>query len=117
MTDFYKIRKTAKRKGPLGDSTSPIPILPSHEFVVTRVITLPVLDDNAKKKLGYYSKVPANIHVTAWNGADASRRADAIQTNTMADAWGNGAKPWDGESKMNWIEVSVPFGTEPMDLR
>lgn len=117
MTNFYKIRKIAKRKGPLGDSSSPIPISPLNEYTVTRLVTIPVLDESGDRKYGYYMKHPANIHIKAWNGADASKRADDIQVNTMIKAWGNGSKPWDGESKINWIEVPAPFDAEPLELQ
>jgi hypothetical protein len=119
MTDYQLVRKEAESKGPLPEgTTSPIPIQPTTEWSITRLIVLPVIDQEKKKKVpGLYMRVPAIITVPAWNAGEASARADEIQANTKVQAWGQGGRPGDGESKMNWREVPVPAYTKPLQLR
>jgi hypothetical protein len=118
MTDYQVVREEAKKKGSLPEGiTSPIPIQPTTEWTLTRLIVLPVIDSDKKKVVGYYMRVPAIVTVAAWSAGEASARADEIQANTKIQAWGQGGKPGDGESKTNWKEIPVPADTKPLQLR
>lgn len=118
MTDYQIVRQDAKEKGPLSEGAgSPIPIQPTTEYTLTRLITLPVRDEHKKKIQGKYMRAPAIITVAAFNPGEASARADEIQANTKEQAWGQGSKPWDGEGKTNWQEIDIPADFPIMELR
>lgn len=93
----------------------PIPILPENEYVVTRVIPVPVTRENGDRHVGRYMLHPVNIIVKAWNSGEASARADEVHYNFRDKVWGQGATPWEG--KLSWVEQDVPTGTKPYELR
>lgn len=118
MTDYQKVREEAIRKGKLPEGiSSPIPIQPTTEYSLTRLITVPVLDSHRKKITGKYMRVQAIIRTPAWNSGEASAKADEIQGNFKQAAWGQGSKPWDSDGKTNWTEVEVPPDTPILELR
>ena len=119
MSNYQDVRREAERRGPLPEgSTTPIPIQPSTEWSLTRLIILPVVDGDKNKVRGAYMRVPAVITVAAWSAGEASARADEIQANTKHQAWGQGSRPFDGEGKMNWRELPVPADANlPLQLR
>lgn len=118
MTDYVEVRKEARKKGVFSEgSSTPIPIQPTSEYSVTRMMVVPVRDKDNKKILGLYMRHPAILTVVAWSAAEASSRADDLQANFKKQAWGQGHTPWDGEGKINWHEVPIPQFAKPYNLR
>lgn len=115
MTDYYQVRREAHRRGKLAEGSAPIPILPTKEFTLTRLVNVPVFE-NGKKAYGQYMQQPAVITVVAFTAGEASARADEIVYNTSVQLWGQGSTPW-GESKGSWRKVELPGDVKPLDLR
>ena len=118
MSNYVDVRKEAKRRGPFSPEASlPILIQPSKEFIVTRLITVPIINDDGKRAYGLYMQQPAIITVLAFSSGEASARADEIQYNTNNLLWGSGSKPWTSDGKTSWRLVELPPNTDPLVLR